>query len=234
MKKRFRNILTKRGKKNGAAILLCAVVLTVGLGALIGCSVVKENAEDISAADSHEQVTEIVSSVSDVNETDDMASTKDNAAESTKVLTIMKEGEPEEKQAALVVGDGYSIYLPNDEWQKEEENMWRAVVNEEVKLWVTNFESGYQIAQALADEGYETELSEAENAELTRQEEGIIYKVRWYETDNKIWCIFYCYPLEAEEGWGRELPVIADTFAVTVFEVTASEDSGRHQSLNHV
>ncbi len=28
----------------------------------------------------------------------------------------------------------------------------------------------------------------------------------------------YCYPPEAEEGWGKELPVIADTFALTITE----------------
>lgn len=33
--------------------------------------------------------------------------------------------------------------------------------------------------------------------------------------NNDVWCIFYCYPAEAEEGWGRELPVIADTFALS-------------------
>lgn len=44
MKKRFQNILTKTGKKNGAAILLCAVLLTASLGTLIGCQTAKENA----------------------------------------------------------------------------------------------------------------------------------------------------------------------------------------------
>lgn len=39
MKKRFKNILLKTGKKNGAYILICAVILAVSLGALIGCSI---------------------------------------------------------------------------------------------------------------------------------------------------------------------------------------------------
>ena len=30
-----------------------------------------------------------------------------------------------------------------------------------------------------------------------------------------VWVIFYSYPAELEEGWGRELPVIADTFALS-------------------
>ncbi len=42
MKKRFRNILRKTGKKNGALVLVCAVTLTVCMGTLVGCSAVKE------------------------------------------------------------------------------------------------------------------------------------------------------------------------------------------------
>lgn len=46
MKKRFKNILAKTGKKNGVAVLICAIILTVGLGTLVGCSITKENTED--------------------------------------------------------------------------------------------------------------------------------------------------------------------------------------------
>lgn len=47
MKKRFKNILNKRKKKNGAAIFLCVLVLTVTLGATIGCSTAKESGKSI-------------------------------------------------------------------------------------------------------------------------------------------------------------------------------------------
>lgn len=45
MKKRFQNILTKTGKKNGAAVLICALILAVSLGTMVGCSITKENEE---------------------------------------------------------------------------------------------------------------------------------------------------------------------------------------------
>lgn len=38
MKTRFKNILGRTRKKNGASILLCVIVLTISLGALVGCS----------------------------------------------------------------------------------------------------------------------------------------------------------------------------------------------------
>ena len=39
MKKRFRNILVRSGKRNGLYILVCTLGLVIGLGFLIGCSV---------------------------------------------------------------------------------------------------------------------------------------------------------------------------------------------------
>ncbi|MCM1543113.1 MAG: hypothetical protein NC121_17895 [Blautia sp.] len=48
MKKRFKNILLRTGKKNGAVIFLCAAVLTVSLGTLAGCSIAKQDAGDTS------------------------------------------------------------------------------------------------------------------------------------------------------------------------------------------
>lgn len=48
MKKRFKNILIGAGKKNGVVIFMCAVLLTASLGTLVGCSVAKENVEDVS------------------------------------------------------------------------------------------------------------------------------------------------------------------------------------------
>ena len=48
MKKRFKNILAKKGKKNGVTVLICTIVLAVSLGTLVGCSITKENTEDAS------------------------------------------------------------------------------------------------------------------------------------------------------------------------------------------
>lgn len=49
MKKRFANILITKRKKNGAVILLCAILLTVSLGTLAGCSLVTGREEKVPA-----------------------------------------------------------------------------------------------------------------------------------------------------------------------------------------
>ncbi len=136
----------------------------------------------------------------------------------TITLMIMKEGIPEEKQARLVVENGYVLYLPDGEWQKEEADLWRATANEDVRLWVAGFESGYRMEQILAGEGYVPD-----ETGMVKEEENIVYHVRLYEAKTGLWCVFYCYPSEAEEGWGRELPVIADTFAVLLPEEHITE-----------
>ncbi|MDE6435467.1 MAG: M56 family metallopeptidase [Lachnospiraceae bacterium] len=50
MKKRFKNILAKNGKKNGVAVLICAIMLAASLGTLVGCSITKESTEDGSGS----------------------------------------------------------------------------------------------------------------------------------------------------------------------------------------
>lgn len=144
MKKRFKNILRKTRKKNGAAILIIAVVLTVSLGTLVGCSVGKEKVPEQtenmgntpeqaeSAGDTPEQMKNSSQpektdfGISDENGTETGSSSKEilmtddadgeGAIANTQVLTFMKEGEKEEKQATLVtdrlIYDEFLFYLP--------------------------------------------------------------------------------------------------------------------------
>lgn len=227
MKKRFQNILVKNRKRNGVAVFILAAVFTIGLGTLVKCSVSKENTEDITGqADNVGRTESAAADIADESAAvpaDDIsggeASTAGTMAESTIMLTIMKEGEPEEKQASLVTevvfGKEYSFYLPDGEWQKAEADTWRSVANENVQLWAGLFEKDSfdrdRVEELFTSDGYEWE-----NDELVKLEENIIHKVRLLEDSGDIWCVGYSYPMEAEEGWGRELPVIADTFAVTV------------------
>lgn len=255
MKKRFQNILSRTGKKSGAAILVCAVILTASLGTMIGCSAVKENSEELSgqavnngpetdAIGNDGQGTEADTIGNDGQDTGadtaesggqgtaaGMTGSEQNGAPDRMTLTIMKEGEPEEKQAVLAVEDGYSLYLPEGEWQKNEEGIWQAVVNEDVCIWVERYDREHLDEQLLSSwkleaaeymlEGSElsyTELDDVEFLVKTDGESDIICKVKLFEDGEDVWCVFCSYPEEAEEGWGSELRVIADTFAITAAE----------------
>lgn len=198
-------------QKNKAGALM-SFFLAVSLGTLTGCSGTKNDTAVISvvsdeiATDGEIFDGEIVEASAD-NETE-AAMDKEQAAEEERILTIMKGGEPEEKQAKLVSGEGFLLYLPKEEWQEDGANQWRAAVNQDVRIWVEFYENAQPGQAALG--GYALE-----EGQLVKQEGELVYKAQMHETENGVWCVFYCYPHEAEEGWGRELPVIADTFVVT-------------------
>ncbi len=226
MKKRFTNILSKRAKKNGIAVLICAVIMTISLGTLVGCSIAKEDTGREAAG----YVPDLPEEKElQKDEPDGDSLTDNDTSDHTITLTFSKEGEQEQKKAALATGDGYSIYLPEGEWQQSDTDTWSATVNEQVRLWVTHFEgeSLDSVEQKLADDGYNTV-----NFENLKQVDDIIYHVVLKEFENDIWGIFSCYPIDAQEGWGSEIPVIADSFAAVMkaydAERNRSDDSGEY------
>ena len=130
MKKRFQNILIKNRKKNGIFILICTVVLTISLGTLAGCSVAKGDREKENTENENTE-----------NEITKEQSTVKQSMENTTILTFFKEGIQEQKQATLAIGDGYSVFLPDEEeWRLSAPDMWTTAINDQVTLWVTHFE----------------------------------------------------------------------------------------------
>lgn len=220
MKTCYKNTPIKNRKKKRNAILTCAAILMIGC-ALSGCSMSKEDPGNgiVETEDIKEGEAEDVSGRSEPEdaqmeqESVDDTSAGNDTPEETMILTFMKGGEQEQKQAALTEGDGYYIYLPENEWQPSGPDLWTASVNEQVQFWITHFEgeSADLADQKLEDDGYVTEQDHHK-----RKEEGdVIYHVELKDSGDGAWGVFYSYPVDAEEGWGRELPVIADTFAVS-------------------
>ena len=222
MKKRFKNILIRNRKKNGISILICAVVLSITLGMLVGCSVTKENTEKENI-ENEDTANEDMGNVSEPSELEaaqtaptpvDNSSTENNALENTITLTFSKEGEQEQKQATLAIGNGYSFYLPDDEkWHLSAPDLWTTDINEQIALWVTHFEgeSVDSVNQKLEDDGY----TEDDSYKWWKQEGDLLYHVEQKVFENNIWVIFYSYPVDFQEGWGREFPVIVNTFALS-------------------
>ncbi len=226
MKKRFKNILIKNGKKNGISVLLGAMILTVSLGTLVGCSITKEEAEALPE-------TENISDASEKEETqEEQMFEKDSNDDNTRTLTFSKEGVEEQKEATIVVGDGYSLYLFDDEWEATDVNTWTAKDNEKVQLWITHFEGKTMdvIEQELADDGYITE----EAHHHWKQEEDQIYHVKVKDFEDDRWGVFYCYPVEAEEGWGRELSLITDTFVFFSKEGENTKESLKEEDSQEI
>lgn len=222
MKKRFKNILIRYRKKNGTFILLCAVVLTIGFGTLVGCSVTKEDTEKENVKN-EDTANEDMGNVSEQSGREvtktapmpvDNSFADNNTLDNTITLTFLKEGEQEQKQAALAMGNGYSLYLPDDEqWHLSAPDLWTTDINEQIVLWITYFEgeSVDSVNQKLESDGYAQEDSH----KWWKQEGDLIYRVEQKVFENNVWGIFCSYPVEFEEGWGREFPVIVNTFAIS-------------------
>ena len=222
MKKRFKNILIRNRKKNGISILICAVVLSITLGMLVGCSVTKENTEKENI-ENEDTANEDMGNVSEPSELEaaqtaptpvDNSSTENNALENTITLTFSKEGEQEQKQATLAIGNGYSFYLPDDEkWYLSAPDLWKTDINEQVALWITHYENESEdsVNQKLEGDGY----TKDDSYKWWKQEGDLLYHAEQKVFENNIWVIFYSYPVDFQEGWGREFPVIVNTFALS-------------------
>ena len=139
----------------------------------------------------------------------------DNHSLENKItLTFSKEGEQEQKQATLAIGNGYSFYLPDDEkWYLSAPDLWKTDRNEQVTLWITHYEGESEnfVNQKLESDGY----IEEDSYKWWKQEGDLLYRAEQKVFENDIWTIFYSYPVDFEEGWGREFPVIANTFALS-------------------
>lgn len=216
MKKRFENILTKKEKKNGISILICAVILTISFGTLVGCSMTKEDASGQSGS---ENILSYEDSPADNNILENRTEPEPSGVETKKedktVLRVMRE---DRMPATLFVGEGYSIYLTDGDWYMYAPDAWlarvdgRDVLNGRVQFWIAHFEdkTANQVKEKLERDGYILE-----NSDIIKQENKVIYKVRLYEFENDVWGVYYCYPIQAEKSWGSVLASIVDTFAVS-------------------
>lgn len=225
IKKRFQNILLKQRKKNGIFILLCAVILTVGFGTAVGCSIEKDGSGNLPAESESRDAKNTPAQPEDqdagnnpIQSGNEDITVYHTSNAATRTLTVYKEGEAEQKEAALVAGDGFSFYLPiEEEWRQTAPELWTTAINEQVALWVTHFENRAidDIEDELIAEGYAREEEDSYCMYRWDTALDLIYGVKLRESGNDVWGIFYSYPSEAEDGWGRDLDVIADTFALT-------------------
>lgn len=135
--------------------------------------------------------------------------------ESTTTLDFVIEGETEAVPVTLYVGNGYSIYIPDEGWQTTAPDTWLSTVNEQVQLRVTCYsgKSGLQLTEELYAEGYSDLADDRASLIKVDEDSAVTTKAILGEFADDTWGIFYSYPSEAEEGWGSRLAVIADTFA---------------------
>lgn len=140
-------------------------------------------------------------------------------------LEIWVEGDVDKVPATLFQGEGYSIYLPDDQWvqtacaspdQPEYADVFAAASNADVTLSIRPNRTGLDLGRAydaLLSEGYLQ--SDDEDALFGRSVDGIAECIHAFEQGGRVWYVSWAYPDTPEytEGWGSRLPQIAATFA---------------------
>lgn len=135
-------------------------------------------------------------------------------------LEFFLEGMTEYQDATLYIGDGYSLYITDDNWlETPGENgamTWRSSYNPDISLTVipnagTDFA---QVRDALL--GDYALIGEDGEYVYGSNDTGLFYRTaRLIETPNGILAAVWNYSLEATEGFGARLYVIAGTLEAT-------------------
>ena len=135
-------------------------------------------------------------------------------------LEFFLEGMSEYQDATLFVGEGYSLYIPDDNWVatpgKNGEMVWTSGYNPDIVLKVipSAGTSYTQVRDTLFD-GYSS-LAEEGGYVYGHDASGAYYRAaRFIETPNGILAAVWDYSLEAIEGFGARLYVIAGTLEPT-------------------
>lgn len=145
--------------------------------------------------------------------------------EEKKDLMFMVEGMEEAVPATLYIGQGYSIYIPDEGWKLEKdmddgipEDTWESTVNHDVELRVLHLgEKTLEEAKAwvtAAEDDYGLVEDKQGGLGGTDPEDQEMMEVRFYPAGNQMYAVLYEYPVEAAEGFGTRLGVIADTFEI--------------------
>ena len=143
-------------------------------------------------------------------------------------LAFTVEGETELVPVTLYIGQGYSIYIPDEGWRLEKwvddgipEDTWESIVNDDVELTVSHY-AGKTAMEArdafVRDEDYVFEdLMGGELGDpLTgMDEDGDYLSFMVAEGADTVYVISWEYPAEAAEGFGTRLALIANTFQLT-------------------
>lgn len=135
-------------------------------------------------------------------------------ADSDYILDYTLEGIHEQEAAALYAGDGYHIIIPAEGWKLYAPDAWMYEKNESIQIWVTHFDSknSGQVIKDLEADGYA--VNEADGIQMQKDVDGQVFNVEIRQSGEEIWGVFYTYLVEAVEGVGGRLPVIASTFEI--------------------
>lgn len=147
--------------------------------------------------------------------------TQQEAPPQQKELTFYLEGMEEKAMATLYAGDGYSLYIFDEDWVyylDDGQPVWESRFNPDVKLSVIHLKDmPLSVAQGwvrLKFEGFDL-IEDNQGGLGGTNAENIMADVRLIPSQDDVYAVSSIYPMEAAEGFGTRLAVMADTFTLT-------------------
>ena len=137
----------------------------------------------------------------------------------TTQLEFFLEGMSEYQDATLFVGEGYSLYITDDAWDvtqgEQGQVTWTSSYNPDITLTVIpNAGSTFAQAQDSLFAGYLDVEAEGQYVYGHTEDYRYFQAARFIETQDGIVAAVWRYTLEAAEGWGARLRVIAATVEI--------------------
>ena len=203
-------------------VILSGILLTLLLS---GCGGTKTTAEKAPAPESQPPAAEQTAPAG----ADRSPTAAELGREDRAVLEVTVEGETEEVPAALFIGQGYSIYIPEEGWRYEKdlddgvaEDTWESILNGEVELEVRQYPASPDrtpdAVKAAFVKGRDYVFEDLMGGGLGDplagvDEDGDFLSFMTAEgADGTVYVISWEYPAEAAEGFGARLAQIANTF----------------------
>ena len=148
-------------------------------------------------------------------------------------LSFVVEGAEEKLPATLYAGNGYSLDIPDDGWTYFRDTMdgqscdiWESIVNPDVRLGVIRLEGKTEQEASVwiqaRFEGFDL-IEDRQGGLGGTNSENLMADVRLVPWEEAVYAVCRLYPLEAAEGFGTRLEVMADSFALTGM-VVSEED----------
>lgn len=140
-------------------------------------------------------------------------------------LVFYLEGQEETLPAALYIGQGYSLYIPEEDWTLERdtedgvaEETWENTINDDVELTVFHL-GNMTLAEARAwvtaqEDDYDLIEDARGGLGGSDPKDGDVLMVSFHGEDGMLYAVAQKYPAEAAEGFGARLSVLADTFEI--------------------
>lgn len=209
----------KSPKRAGGKIILLAAVLAAAVCATAYFKRPETAAESEATSASQQESGQTASSAA--SEPAASSAPSEVTRAETSVVDFFIEGEKESVPSTLYIGDGYSLYVPDDGWTVSKSDAsvtWLSTDNDTVGFSITKV-TGKTAAEVrtdyIADSGFEFEdLNGGGFGDplLGWDEDGDALGIMSAEKGGKVYIIAWTYPEEAAEGFGARLQQIAETF----------------------